>query len=169
MCGITGYKHGCKCAVCRAAQAEYMRRYRRGQRTRVSSVDTLRHVARLQAAGMCLEAIAKAAGIRPQTVRQIVSNQRPTVWPRTADALLAVMTDALPAHTIVPKEAALRLIDEMKRAGVCSEAIADSIGWRDCSRWHGMREVTLRKVRVLYELLARQGRVPADLLEAVDS
>lgn len=165
--GMGGYKRGCRCFTCRRAQAAYMRRYRSGQRTRIDSAETIRHIERLLDSGMRLGSIAKAAGIPAQTLQQLMGKRRPTVWPRTAEAVLAVTLDSLPPHTIVSKAPALRLLGGMERAGVDMAAVNALIGWSDRRRWPGMRETTLRRVVHLYRYLARQGIVEAALLDEV--
>jgi len=168
-----GYKRGCRCEDCRAAYREwardYMRRYRQGQRTRVPAAEVHRHIARLREAGLTVEVIAKAAGIPPETVHNLVRRRLRTVWPKTADAILGVTLDARPRNSIIPKTAALGLLDELHRAGVRAEEVECRIGWRDHSRWSCMRQTTYRKVALLYLACARQGLVPADLLDEVAS
>lgn len=171
-CGTAaGYKRGCRCDACRdayrVAAREYMRSYRQGKRTRVRGDEVHRHIGRLRGAGLSVEAIAKAADLPPETVHKLVRERSRTLWPKTANAILAVTLDAKPPNSVIPKEPARRLIEQLLEAGVPAEEIERRIGWRERNRWSGMRETTFRKVKLLYLAFARQGAVPADLLEEV--
>jgi hypothetical protein len=167
----TCYKRGCRCKDCSRASADYMRRYRAGHRVRVDASEARVHIEQMLAAGHSTVSIARAAGddCTDTTVRNILKGTSATVHPRVADAIMATPIMAMPPGGKVPAGPAAMLIREMGKAGISHLAIEAMLGTHCCEpgRWPSMYETTWRRFRVLYELLARQGIVPASVLEEV--
>lgn len=166
----TCYKRGCRCNDCRRAGSEWMRRYRAGHRVLVDASEARLHIKQMLAAGHSTASIARAAGgCTGTTVRNILHGTSATVFSRVADAIMATPIISMPPGGYVPAGPAWTLIIEMRKAGISRLAIEAMIGTHSCQpgRYSSMYATTWRRFRVLYELLARQGIVPASVLEEV--
>lgn len=167
----TCYKRGCRCKDCRRVAADYMRHYRAGHRVRVDASEARLHIEQMMEAGHNTTSIARATGggCSQLTVWNISQGKSATVLPRIADAIMATPIMAMPPGGKVPAGPAEALIREMGKAGISHLAIEAMLGTQCCEpgRWISMYETTWHRFRVLYELLARQGIVPASVLDEV--
>lgn len=157
---------GCRCFPCRVASSNY--EYARihnlpATATRSDMQAALRHVRTLQAAGLGVRQIAKAAGIRRQTLREFL---RPEIRPRshhrpahrrirrsTVEKLLGVTVRDRADHACVPAARTWEHIDDLRRAGFSKAKIARLLGYRSPAlqfRRHRVLVVTARKVRALH-------------------
>lgn len=176
---LIDYRRGCRCEVCRAANRAYHRDYRRRKRegmkpTSHVSVDVVaEHVDNLVAAGLTLAAVARLSGVTAGTVHRIRHRQVPRVWPRTADRILGVTLHDLPDDGLLPSWPTQRLLVELKKAGISEVEITRALSVESPTYIdyllgpRHVRKVTRRKVEILYRLAARQGLVPAAVLEEV--
>jgi len=176
---LIDYRKGCRCEICSAANRAYHRDYRRRKRegmkpTSHVSVDVVaEHVDNLVAAGLSLAAIARLSGVTAGTVHRIRHRQVPRVWPRTADCILGVTLQDLPDEGLLPSWPTQRLLVELKRAGISEVEITRALSVESPTHIdyllgpRHVRKVTRRKVEILYRLAARQGLVPAAVLDEV--
>jgi transcriptional regulator with XRE-family HTH domain len=176
---LIDYRNGCRCEVCRAANIAYHREYRKRKRDGMKSTrhvpvfKVADHVERLLATGMSQTAIARIAGVSKGTVHRIHHRQMPRVWPRTADRIFGIELDAVPDTGLRPAWKTQRLLLELKRAGVPAANIAAALRLETDTTIKGLmgpvrvRKRTAERMRVLYQLAARQGIVPASVLEEV--
>jgi hypothetical protein len=167
-----GYASGCRCEVCRDGWRVYQRDRRRDQVAGlprlVPAPETRRHLRRLMTAGYCPTAIAAASGVSRSGVQRILQGRSHQVRRVVADAILAVPLDEVIAEHRVPTPIVLRLMAEMADAGLSQRAQLSGAGL-SC-KWRARRSVdwdSWRRIATLYELLARRGRVPADVLYEV--
>lgn len=168
--GIPGYKCGCRCSTCRGAQASYMRDYRAGRRTRVDATEVRDHVRNLMRYGHTAASIAAASGVSQESVTSISTGVYATAWPKVADAILSVPITAAPSGVLVPAQATNRLFRAIHDAGYTWREIDAMLGTKyQPGRRPRVQDITRRRVRTLYLLLARRGEVPASLLTDVES
>lgn len=167
------YRSGCHCEECRAAAAAYERARRRGELLMRDADEAREHVLRLIDHGMSCQGIATAAGVAFNSVARLAAGERQRMRHDTAEAILAVRVDDFHHGHRQPAENARRLLEAMYAAGYSKMDVARMIGWkwmyvaRDGDEW--VMSKTMRKLTVLYRLLARRGLVPADVLDAIES
>jgi hypothetical protein len=134
------------------------------------------HCERLLAQGISQNGIAVTAGVSEQSIHGILTGHPGRrIRLRTAEAVLAVPLDAVPPEGYVPKAAALRLTRAMQASGITLRQQSKMLGYRassECLPFLYQSGLTIearthKRVETLYRLLARQGLVPADLLEDI--
>lgn len=175
-CGtITSYTKGkCRCPACASAWRDYQRTYMReryhGRLRLVPIGEAGKHVRALIAAGMKQSVICASSGVDRMVVRRILCGTRQRIRRQTAEALLGVTFDAVADGATNFAAPATALMVEMRRAGVTNVEIEErlriSVPERIANQQH-VRPKTWAKLTLFYRHLARQGRVPADLLEQV--
>jgi len=171
----TGYsRHRCRCDACMTAWRDYQRRYCRewyhGERRTVATKEAQRKIASLCSRGWTRKAIAAAGGLDYQTVYKIADGTVARVRKSTVEKILAVGVNERPDGVMSPASDAVRLIDGMRAAGIPAAVISKdlrvSAPARIKKQTH-VRSATRKRLVVAYQYLARQGAVPADLLEEV--
>lgn len=171
----TGYsKHRCRCDLCagawRSYQRAYMRERYRGEARTVPVTETRRHIRFLLSKGWTRHAIACAAGMSHEHVFLIAAGKRRRVRRITADRILSVKVDDRPEDAETPAADAAVLIDAMRAAGVQAKTISGVLKVTAPARirkQQRVRPLTRQKLLLGYRYLARQGLVPAGLLEEV--
>jgi hypothetical protein len=171
------YHRTCRCPACRQAHSRYSSEHRRqvkaGNHYTVPAAEGYRHLNRLLAAGHNVCGVSAAAGVKRQTVYVLATGRRKTLLRETSERILAVALDDVPASGahLVPAETAHRLVEGMRSAGLARRDISRALGLQPKSRPVGngrhVNTLSLRKIVVLYRLLAREGLVDGELLEAV--
>ena len=184
---LSSYYHGCRCPVCVDAYRTYNRNKKRTYRAlkragyvhRVDPAETREHIAKLLACGQTLSSVAALSGVSTQHVWALHHGRTSSVRTGTADRLLAIAMTDVPdgskSDHFVPAAKAQRLVHEIQRSGISQSRIAamfrhtsGDLGFM--SKGHPwVRLSTYRRVLTVYRLLARQGRVPASVLEEVVS
>ena len=173
------YHRACRCPECRTAHTLYSSEHRRsvraGHHYTVPADEAYEHLRRLLSAGHTVSGVAAIAGVKRQTLYVLAAGKRERLTRTTAEAVLGVGIDDLPASGshLVPAEPARRLVAGMRAAGIRRCDLSASQGMAPKSRPVGDgRHVStraLRRLHVLVRLLAREGIVPAELLEEVSS
>jgi hypothetical protein len=176
--GITAYTQTkCRCAACTAAWRVYGREWYRdnrdhGPRT-VSSAATIRRLNQLFREGHTSGSISAATGVSTKTIRNLMSPKPQKVLRATEEAILSITIDEPPSggrHKVSARRVA-PLIAMIRSAGFSYASIERvakiSQAWRIVNRRKHVQWTTYLRVRTMYELLARQGKVPASLLEEV--
>jgi hypothetical protein len=175
---ITGYTtHKCHCELCTGAWRDYARQWARdnraGRQRLTGAAETRRHLLRLIARGHTAHSIESMTGLSDQAILHILSRKTTRVRHDTADSILSVALDDLPGpRSLTPAKPARLLLQQMRRSGIPAKDVVAMLGYRPSSSIPTARNPRIlarnhRRVCVLYELLARQGRVPASLLEEV--
>jgi hypothetical protein len=175
---ITAYStYDCRCAECGAAWRAYSRQWareRRAGRKRLRDVGAARdHLLRLVAAGHTSHSIESISGISDSALLNILSGKTKRVRHATAEAILGLTLDERPGpHNFTSSVPARRLLAEMRGAGFPAGELAAVLGYKPSISSYAPRGERIlmrnhRRVCVLYELLARQGAVPAAMLEEV--
>jgi hypothetical protein len=162
----------CRCDACSAARSAYLADWRVRCKTEgpqsVRAYETQRHVLYLASQGMSASAIAAAAEVDVATITKLP--QRKSVHRSTAEKILGVTAcDAGPGH-LVPPQYGEKLLEALAKAGFNPAQIARLFGLhRGAVRPgpQGMQWRAYRRLRTLYELACRAGRVPAALLDEV--
>ena len=176
---VTGYTtYKCRCEPCRKAWRDYSRQWhrdRRDGRLRLTdAAETREHLLRLFDAGNSSGGIQSMTGLTDSTILNILAFKTKRIRHRTADRVLSVALTDLPGpRNLTPAGPARRLLAQMRLSGIMAKDVSAMLGYRPTSsiptaRNPRIRARNHRRVRVLYELLARQGRVPASLLEEVE-
>ena len=172
----SAYKNrGCRCEKCRTAAAAEKRAYRRrrGEGPLLLPADEAReHLRRLAASGVTISQVARLTGVAVTTLRAAEKGRRRRLTPATIEAVIAVPLGTTAGATRVPGEKARRLLEAMAAAGIPQDQVARALRYEHpASLKLARREyVTKRswdRIVTLYRLLARQGLVPADVLEEV--
>lgn len=177
--GVVNQKHRpwrCNCRRCQEVRREYKARWARERRQgslRTRPADEVRqHLLLLQRGGLAPSAVAKLAGLPPQTVLRIASGQTKRVRHETAEQILGVCLEDTPEEPhMLSSERALRWLEGMRDAGFTQRQIRAMLGYAPASTSirlapHG--QITSRnhlRIRVTYKLLTRQGLVDATLLD----
>lgn len=172
---ITGYTtQNCHCEPCRAAWRVYARQWAResraGRRRLTDAEETRAHLLRLIDAGNTCGGIENMSGVTDTEILNILSRKTRRVKHETADRVLAVALDDLPSdRSLTPSWPARRMLAQMRRSGIRAKDISAMLGYRPTSSIPTARNPRIlarnhRRVCVLYELLAREGRVPGGLL-----
>jgi hypothetical protein len=173
--GRTGYRRGCRCEICTKANRDYHRdwqwdRRHTGKRM-TSNAETLAHVEYLRRAGMSDRTIEEAAGISRGVIYH--TRRQQLIKVATSEAILSVTPSDRPAGHFTDAKQAVRMVREMQRSAGLTLAEVDAMlgrqrGWASVMvRQARIYTTTHMRVSILYELLARQGRVPAKVLAEV--
>lgn len=173
--GISSYtKSSCRCDACREAWRDYQRTYMReryhGQTRRVPADAAVAHVEQLLRSGMSRDAVAEAAGLDRLVLKRIMLGRQDTLLRDSEDAILSVQLGTVLPGRVVPARKAIRLMDEMRSAGVPVYELKERLhiaAPANIRRQQTVRPKTWARLVVFYRHLARQGRVPADVLEEV--
>lgn len=151
-------------------QRHYGRERYRGELRTVATKEARRKITTLCSRGWTRKAIAAGAGLDYQTVYKIADGTVTRVRKSTVEKILAVGVNERPDGVMSPAGDAARLIDGMRAAGIPAAVIAKdlrvSAPARIKKQTH-VRSATRERLVVAYKYLARQGAVPADLLEEV--
>lgn len=164
------YRAGCHCDRCRRGASEYERNRRNGVRVLIDAAECRRHVRRLLEGGMSRRGIAVAAGVSLQCVKDVAAGETRHMQRRTCDAVMGISIGDTPSGHRLPVAAVTPLLEAMYAAGYSKAAVSRMGGWK--APWISVANDTWimtkthRRLTVLYELLARQGIVPADVLDA---
>ena len=170
------YLAGCRCESCCEANRAYQRSYRAARRLEgrqtVRSKETMEHIQRLRDAGLEWRAIAKLSGAAENHIKVIAGGGHKRVTRRVADGIGMVRPDDYHKNNIVPRDAALALVEELSAAGVNRTAIARAFRYRHHNlNWrHRVSGVSQRNWRRLLLLAASVGlRDPQWVLDVVNS
>lgn len=168
------YVSGCHCAKCRAAAALRSRIWLRKRAElgplKVSPDESLEHLDKLREAGYSWNAIADECGIGASYLRRL--KERQTILYTTAEKIMCVPMHFAPKTGMVPIADGKKLVDAMSAAGISQRTVARKMRMADdcvvsCVQGRRMWATNYRKILVIYKHLARQGKVPASLLEEV--
>jgi hypothetical protein len=150
--GLRGYWRGCRCLICRAAEAEYRSARRRTSADELVQAESVRqHLVTLRGTGR--RYIAKRAGISDRTVRDILNGTRQQIRAGTAKRLLAVNAEPAPG-TLVPVWRTAKLLDSLEQEGWTREDIAVMLGMKPGAlqcRGQKVRRKTADAVESLYK------------------
>jgi len=130
----------------------------------------VQYMTMLRDSGVPMTEMAEATGVGLRTLRHINAGQRGYVRWYTAELVFSLpIGEHLGRHRRSARRAAL-IVRFLKAVGMSNKQIARRIGVTDASRIGRQRYVryeTERRLAVAVRLLARQGLVPAALLEEV--
>ncbi len=176
--GITAYTQArCRCEECTEAWRTYGRDWYRdrrdyGPRT-VSSATTIKRLEQLFREGHTSGSVSAATGVSTKTILNLMRRHPRRVRRVTEDALLSFPVDETPSggrHKVAASRVA-PLIDAIRLAGFSYVRLERAAGinqaWHIVHRRKHVQWITYLRIRTMYALLARQGKVPASLLEEV--
>lgn len=133
----SSYVKGCKCDLCRAANARYTKvaKYRsdKGISTLVDAAPVKAHLQQLRAAGVGRRTIAARSGVSLTVISRLIGidRHRPArrIHPDTARKLLAVTTSDQADGTFIDATGARRRLQALVTLGWTQTEIAARIGW----------------------------------------
>jgi hypothetical protein len=171
------YRAGCHCAECRDANRAYQRawyhKHHGPSGIMTDAAEAARHCRFLVEVGdMTAKSLALMAGVSTQVISDLLRGESNRIHKDTANAILGIGIGdcCVPGpKQFVPKDATIRLLDEMVAWGIPVVAIRAAIKTRP----HQVRarkrvhKRTHDKTVLLYRYLAGKGLVPADVLEEV--
>jgi lambda repressor-like predicted transcriptional regulator len=168
------YVAGCHCDLCRAANRAYLNDYKvarkvEGRQT-VPSYGVVAHLAALRASGVELTAIARMSGCSPHHLRAVGRGEVPRVTRRLHDGVMSIQPGDYSENARVPVAEALKLVAEIRAAGIQTKTIARALGYRyhHLSFANRSTYVTQRTYRRLLIIAAAAGaRRYFDVLEVV--
>ena len=173
----SGYKtYGCRCPDCTAAAVAYQRQYKRrravGGPVLVDARETREHIRRLTKSGVTLRAVSRMTGLGHSHLEAIREGTTQRLWPKTADAILAIPLGTIRGEQRVPADKARCLIEAMGEAGVSQAAIGRALrySYPDCVKFSRRTYITRRsfdRLATIYHYCASRGIVPYSLLEEV--
>jgi len=121
------YAHGCRCTLCRAANAAYVAAQRQTPTGLTDAGPARAHLAALQRAGLGTRQLAALAPASRATIAAVLAGTVTTVRPDTAARLLAVRPVlALGAHVAGTKTH--RFLDSLHREGFTGRELAFRLG-----------------------------------------
>ena len=149
------YAAGCRCVLCRAANAAYVA----GHRTATGSVDAAAvraHLAQLAACGVGYRQVAAQTGVAASVVSAVRAGRVPRLQPATATRLLQAR--AILAHgALVPGTRTWRFVDSLRREGYTHRELAFHLGNASQQLQFARRRVRVAsalRVASLYERIA---------------
>ncbi len=166
----TAYYDGCRCEICRAAEARYQRERRRGIRRSVRTQEARIHIGYLLSQGMTKNAIAAAADLSPSTINRILTGQWKRLGVEANSRLLGVAATDTPKGCLVHRSRVAPVISAIRDAGLTKRAIGNVMGHQARTQIGDYEYVSWKnwdRTQTLLGLLARQGLVDASLLEEV--
>lgn len=175
---VYAYDRGCRCDRCVAGHREYHRvwaRERRAGRKRLVFADEAReHLAVLMASGHSAAGLQTLTGMSDSAILQILCGKRSKIRPAHEDRILGVAISDVPdGKHCIPSRHARRLYEAMLAQGVAPGDVVRMLGYAKGSSTPPFLKsptITIRNHRrmcVLYELLARAGRVEPILPQKV--
>jgi hypothetical protein len=158
------YKGGCRCLLCRAANARYEAERAKARaggdwNGLVSASAARAHIARLSKDGLGRDAIAAASDIAPAVISRIKSGQSTHIRKHTEDRLLAVSKEAVSDAARVRAYPTWRQIKSLLAEGFTQAELARRLGYESPSLQLGKKWILARnaaKVDRLYRLLMRE-------------
>lgn len=169
---------GCRCPACTEAVVAYQREYKRRRRDHgpvmVDARETRTHIRRLAASGVSVRAVSRLTGLGHAHIELIRNGTTKRLWPKTADAILAIPLGTIRGEQRVPADRARILIDAMRDAGVTQTAIGRALRYQypGCVKFSRRTYITRRsfdRIATVYHYCATRGIVPYSLLEEAQS
>lgn len=161
------FHHGCRCARCREANAEYQRQRRRDKTPRkVDPALAREHLNNLkQQGGVGFRVAADAAGVNEQALCRIRAGKRTYIQRRTLERILNVDATAANAGSLINGAHTKHLIERLLEMGFTKKELARRLGSKSNRphRWPqlqigkagtGMvRAMTAMKVEKFYNMI----------------
>ena len=150
------YQGGCRCLVCRAANARYalerLRARSSGDRNGLVRAEVARrHILRLSRQGVGRQAIAAASDVAESVIFRVRSRRQSHIQKRTEDKILSVSDQALSDAALVRARGTWRQINGLLSEGFTKAELARRLGYKSGSLQFG-------KLRVLARTAARVDR-----------
>jgi hypothetical protein len=120
------YVLGCRCVVCRSANAAYAAQQRAAPVGHADVARVLAHVAALRSLGLGYRHIARLAGVAASVVKLLGPDAK--LRPATAAKLLAVVQPSLAHGCVVPGTKTWRFVDSLEREGFTRRELAFRLG-----------------------------------------
>lgn len=139
----------------------------------VDAAEARKHISALVDSGVSARAISRATGLSLAHVRDIQNGRLRKLWPSTANHILGMRLHTDEGAGRIDGRRVRLLIDALTEAGVTQRDIARHMQYRnDQSLAIARRKYVMRRsfdrVVVIYRHYARQGLVPASLLDEVN-
>lgn len=143
------YLGGCRCLLCRAANARYeswrVWARRRGDWNGVVSAGRARrHLLVLSRSGVGRRTVAEISGVPQSLLHQIKRGRRSRIRARTERRIFLVRSGARNGASLVPAEQSWRMISRLMEEGFSSGEIARRLGYRTRALQFNRRRMTAR-------------------------
>lgn len=151
------YQGGCRCKLCRAANARYSvmreaeRREGRGAGI-VGAVRARRHVLKLSDRGIGYKSVAKAARVAKSIVLEIRTGARPRIRKSTERRILEVDESAARSATVIPAGATWKKIAWLLSEGFTKKTLSERLGYKNGSLQFDRDVITARNARKIGRL-----------------
>jgi len=154
------YKAGCRCLMCRAANARYEASRAKARAAGdwnglVSAEEARRHILALSKKGVGRRAIAEASDLTDKVVARIRSGEQKLIRNSTNTRILAVSKDALSGGTLVSARRTWRQIDRLLTEGFTKADLARRLGYASSSLKLGKQKVRARTAARVDEFYRR--------------
>lgn len=158
------YKAGCRCLLCRAANARYEAERAQaraaGDNNSLVAADAAReHLLRLSREGVGTDAVSAASDIATSVIWRIRSRLSVSIRRRTEEKLLAVTKDALSDSAVVSARPTWRQINALLAEGFTKAELARRLNYKTPCLQFGKKRILARtaaRVDRLYRLLMKE-------------
>lgn len=160
------YMAGCRCDLCRRANANHQRNRLQAQKQGdwngiVPAARAREHMAALTVAGVGRRAVVDASGVPDTILQQIRNGSRQRIRARTERLILAVTTAAAADGARVDGRATWKRIDELLALGYSKAFLARQMGYTNPALQFRRDRVTVRNAYQVQVLHERLRHVPA--------
>lgn len=157
------YKAGCRCLLCRAANANYESSRAQARATGdwnglVPAGSARKHILALSKKGVGRRAIAAASDLSDKVISRIRSGEQQRIRRRTETRILAVSKEAVSDGTLLSARRTWRQIDNLLTEGFTKAELARRLGYACPSLKlgkHKVRARTAARVDRLYRSIMR--------------
>lgn len=158
------YRSGCRCLICRAANARYESERARvhvpgGGTSLVPATAAREHIHQLSKDGLGRDALSAASDIAPSVISRIKSGRSTHVQRRTEDKLLSISKDAVSDASLVKARPTWRQINALLAEGFTKAELARRLHYKTGSLQLGKKWILARnaaRVDRLYRMLMKE-------------
>lgn len=158
------YKSGCRCLLCRAANARYESKRAKaylpgGGTSLVSATAAREHILELAKAGLGRDALSAASDIATSAISRIKSGRSTLIRKHTEDKLLAISNDAVSDGSLVKARPTWRQINALLAEGFTKAELARRLNYKTGSLQLGKKWILARnaaRVDRLYRMLMKE-------------
>ena len=158
------YKAGCRCLVCRAANARYETTRARASSSGnwnglVPAEAARKHILKLSRQGVGRRAIAAASDVAERVISRIRSRRQSNVRKSTEDRILAVSNQAQSDGALIRADGAWKQIKALLADGFTKAELARRLGYRSPSLQIGKAKIQARtaaRIDRLFRVLMKE-------------
>lgn len=165
------YAAGCRCDLCRGANAAYERERSKARRAGqwnglVSAEKARRHIEHLSTLGVGRRAISQATDIAEMILMNIRAGRKTKIRALTERRILAVTADMALDRALIDAGPTWVLIDELLAAGHTKKELAQRLGYKAPALQISRTRVTVRNAETIRKLHLELSAPGAKLIDA---